>query len=84
MKIFVFVYNFYLDVTTCVSGIILLIGYLVSDSFTATWQGKIFSQYNVTPLQMVFATSFLSSVLTSISLYQTDSFKKTFMFITQV
>ncbi|XP_050520735.1 adenosine 3'-phospho 5'-phosphosulfate transporter 1-like isoform X2 [Daktulosphaira vitifoliae] len=78
-----FTANKHSDVTTCVSGIILLIGYLVSDSFTATWQGRIFTQYYVTPLQMVFATSFLSSILTSISLYQTDSFKKTFIFITQ-
>ncbi|XP_050442557.1 adenosine 3'-phospho 5'-phosphosulfate transporter 1 [Adelges cooleyi] len=78
-----FTVNKHSDVTTCISGIILLMGYLASDSFTATWQGRIFTQYQVTPLQMVFATSFLSSLLTSVSLYQSDSFRKTYVFISQ-
>lgn len=62
----------------------MLIGYLASDSFTSTWQGKIFTQYQVTPMQMVFANSLLSSLLTTVSLYQVGSFKKTYAFIKEV
>lgn len=73
-----------IDIATCATGVILLVGYLASDSFTSTWQGKIFTHYQVTPMQMVFANSLLSSVLTTVSLYQVGSFKKTFTFIKEV
>jgi len=76
--------NLFTDITTCAVGVILLIVYLASDSFTSTWQGTIFTQYQVTPMQMVFANSLLSSLLTTVSLYQVDSFKKTYAFIKEV
>jgi len=81
------IYNphfFSLDITTCAAGVILLVGYLATDSFTSTWQGKIFTQYQVTSMQMVFANSLLSSLLTTIPLYQVGSFKKTYEFIKEV
>lgn len=73
-----------LDITTSATGVILLVGYLASDSFTSTWQGEIFTHYQVTPMQMVFANSLLSSLLTTVSLYQVGSFSKTFAFIKEV
>lgn len=76
--------HWFLDITTCVTGVVLLVGYLASDSFTSTWQGKIFTHYQVTPMQMVFANSLLSSLLTTVSLYQVGSFKKTYGFIKEV
>jgi len=76
-----FTENKHSDITTCMTGVMLLVIYLASDSFTSTWQGKIFTQYQVTPMQMVFANSLLSSLLTSVSLYQVGSFKKTYTFI---
>lgn len=79
-----FCFYFCADITTCMTGVMLLVIYLASDSFTSTWQGKIFTQYQVTPMQMVFANSLLSSLLTSVSLYQVGSFKKTYTFIKEV
>lgn len=70
--------------TTCATGVILLLGYLATDSFTSTWQGKIFTQYQVTPMQMVFANSLLSSLLTIVSLYQVGSLRKTYAFMKEV
>lgn len=74
----------YLDITTSMTGFILLVMYLAMDSFTSTWQGRIFTQYQVTPMQMVFGNSLLSSLFTSVSLYQSDSFKKTYAFMKEV
>ncbi|XP_016656463.1 adenosine 3'-phospho 5'-phosphosulfate transporter 1 [Acyrthosiphon pisum] len=76
-----FTENKHSDITTCAAGVILLVGYLATDSFTSTWQGKMFTQYQVTSMQMVFANSLLSSLLTTIPLYQVGSFKKTYEFI---
>ncbi|XP_025407925.1 adenosine 3'-phospho 5'-phosphosulfate transporter 1 [Sipha flava] len=76
-----FTENKHSEITTSATGVILLVGYLASDSFTSTWQGQLFRHYQVTPMQMVFSNSLLSSLLTTVSLYQVGSFSKTLAFI---
>ncbi|VVC39669.1 Hypothetical protein CINCED_3A010360 [Cinara cedri] len=78
-----FTENKHSDITTCTTGVILLIGYLASDGFTSPWQKKIFTEYQVTNMQMVFAQSLLSSIFTTVPLYQVGSFKKTYAFINE-
>merc|ERR1719348_595460 len=40
------------DKTTTFSGFLILLGYLVCDSFTSNWQGALKNEYNMTPIQI--------------------------------
>ena len=59
---------------TTLSGVILLIMYLMADSFTSNWQNSLFKSYQMTSMQMMCGVNFFSSILTLISLLQQDQF----------
>ncbi|XP_076165232.1 adenosine 3'-phospho 5'-phosphosulfate transporter 1 isoform X2 [Ptiloglossa arizonensis] len=71
------------DGATTVSGIILLGGYLLLDSFTSTWQNAIFVEYGVTSVQMMCVVNMFSCLLTAMSLFQQSSFPLIFSFMTK-
>ncbi|CAH8454403.1 unnamed protein product [Schistosoma turkestanicum] len=50
------------------SGYILVIGYIISDSFTSNWQDYMFQTYKLTSLQVMAGVNIWSSLLTLISL----------------
>lgn len=73
-----------LDGATTLSGVILLGGYLLLDSFTSTWQNALFVEYGVTSIQMMCAINMFSCLLTAMSLFQQSSFPLIFSFMTTV
>nr|CAH7746307.1 unnamed protein product [Callosobruchus chinensis] len=66
---------------TTFSGVILLCSYIAFDSFTANWQGKLFKQYEMKPLQMMCFVNFFSCIFTAVSLLQQSSFMSSFEFM---
>ncbi|XP_012267765.1 adenosine 3'-phospho 5'-phosphosulfate transporter 1 [Athalia rosae] len=62
------------DGATTASGIVLLGGYMVLDSFTSNWQNALFNEYSVTSVQMMCAVNMFSCMLTATSLLQQSSF----------
>ncbi|XP_017883090.1 adenosine 3'-phospho 5'-phosphosulfate transporter 1 [Ceratina calcarata] len=62
------------DGVTTASGIILLGGYLLLDSFTSTWQSALFVEYGATSVQMMCVVNMFSCLLTAMSLFQQSSF----------
>ena len=53
---------------TTFSGVMILIGYMVFDSFTSNWQAKLYKQYSMSSMQMMFGVNLFSCVFTSWSL----------------
>ncbi|KRZ74201.1 60S ribosomal protein L15 [Trichinella papuae] len=66
-----------------VSGIALMIGYLVFDSFTSNWQNVLFDKYKISSLQMMSGVNMFSCILTLISLIRQGRLFSSFRFITQ-
>lgn len=56
------------DKETKLTGILILIGYLVFDSFTSNWQSELFREYKMSPVQMMFGTNAFSFTFTAFSL----------------
>ncbi|EFN88690.1 Adenosine 3'-phospho 5'-phosphosulfate transporter 1 [Harpegnathos saltator] len=69
------------DGATTLTGVILLGGYLVLDSFTSTWQNALFVEYGATSVQMMCAVNMFSCLLTAMSLFQQSSFPQIFSFM---
>jgi len=53
---------------TTMSGVVLILGYLIFDSFTSQWQGHLFSKYKLSSYQMMFGVNAFSLFFTSVSL----------------
>ncbi|XP_015585237.1 adenosine 3'-phospho 5'-phosphosulfate transporter 1 [Cephus cinctus] len=68
---------------TTFSGVILLTGYMVLDSFTSNYQNALFKEYGVTSVQMMCAVNMFSCLLTAMSLFQQSSFVLTIIFMTR-
>ncbi|XP_064484267.1 adenosine 3'-phospho 5'-phosphosulfate transporter 1-like [Ornithodoros turicata] len=56
--------------STTFSGIIILAGYMVLDSFTSNWQSELFRSYHMSSAQMMCGVNFFSCLLTLVSLLQ--------------
>ncbi|KAK6181599.1 hypothetical protein SNE40_009422 [Patella caerulea] len=59
---------------TTISGVILLVGYMLFDSFTSNWQGELFSKHKMSSIQMMAGVNLFSCLLTSISLMEQGGF----------
>ncbi|OWF36542.1 adenosine 3'-phospho 5'-phosphosulfate transporter 1-like isoform X2 [Mizuhopecten yessoensis] len=59
---------------TTVSGVILLAGYILFDSFTSNWQGELFRRYKMSPIQMMTGVNLFSCLLTAVSLLEQGGF----------
>uniref|UniRef100_A0A1I8HFE2 Adenosine 3'-phospho 5'-phosphosulfate transporter 1 n=1 Tax=Macrostomum lignano TaxID=282301 RepID=A0A1I8HFE2_9PLAT len=67
------------------SGSALLAGYMLFDSFTSTWQSRLFVRHGLTPLQLMAGTSLLSAAFTASTLpWPRDSALVTFSVIMTV
>ena len=53
---------------TTFAGVVILIGYMVFDSFTSNWQSEVFKTYKVSSIQMMFGVNLFSCVFTIASL----------------
>ncbi|KAK9511526.1 hypothetical protein O3M35_000165 [Rhynocoris fuscipes] len=67
---------------TTLSGLILLVAYITFDSFTANWQGALFTKYKMKPIQMMCGVNLFSCIFTSVSLFQQDAFTRSLTFMT--
>ena len=52
------------------SGLILLVGYVLFDSFTSNWQGELFTSYKMTSFQMMCGVNFFSIIFCGVSLIE--------------
>lgn len=68
---------------TTFSGVFLLCSYIVFDSFTSNWQGALFKQYHMSPVQMMCVVNLFSCAFTSISLIQQGGFATSIRFMLQ-
>merc|ERR1739838_433840 len=64
----------YTDNVVIVSGFVLMIGYMVFDSFTSIWQGRLFEVHQMSSIQMVFGVNLFSCIFTSVSLLEQGGF----------
>lgn len=62
------------------AGVAVLFGYMFFDSFTSNWQDKLFREYKMTNMQMMFGMSTCSMVLTIVSLAEQGGFASGFNF----
>lgn len=53
---------------TTVAGVIILLGYMMFDSFTSNWQSELFRSYKVSSMQMMFGVNVFSCIFTAGSL----------------
>ncbi|XP_035667903.1 adenosine 3'-phospho 5'-phosphosulfate transporter 1-like isoform X1 [Branchiostoma floridae] len=65
---------------TTFSGIILLAGYMMFDSFTANWQAELY-KYKMSSFQMMFGVNCFSCLFTSAALLQQGGFIEAFSFM---
>lgn len=75
------------DVTNSgLSGLLILICYMVFDSFTSNWQSELFRVYKVSSVRMMAGVNLFSCLLTGVSLLQqgTMSESVTFMFSVRI
>lgn len=63
-------------IKTTLPGLVCLFGYLISDSFTSTWQDNLIKTYSMSSMAMMFMTNFYSCLYTFVSLaYQGQIFE---------
>lgn len=66
---------------TTFSGLILLVGYVLFDSFTSNWQGELFTQYKMSSFQMMFGVNFFSILFCGVSLIEQGGFLESLSFM---
>jgi len=71
------------DNATTGSGVIILIAYMIFDSFTSNWQGELFKEYGMSSIQMMAGVNLFSCLLTSVSLMQQGVFYTSLVFMSQ-
>lgn len=71
------------NTVTTFSGVIILFGYMVFDSFTSNWQGELFKDYKMSSIQMMAGVNLFSCLLTSVSLLQQGVFYTSLAFMSQ-
>lgn len=65
---------------TTVVGLIILLGYMMFDSFTSNWQSALFKKHRMSSIQMMFGTNVFSSLFTFCSLLQTGGLLRSLSF----
>ena len=71
------------DNVTQFSGVLLMLGYLMSDSFTSQWQDVLFKEYELSSYQMMFGINAFSSIFTLASLLSTGELFSSMTFLAQ-
>ncbi|XP_063774887.1 adenosine 3'-phospho 5'-phosphosulfate transporter 1 [Pseudophryne corroboree] len=67
---------------TTFSGVIILMGYIVFDSFTSNWQDSLF-KYKMSSVQMMFGVNLFSCLFTVFSLLEQGALQQSFLFMTR-
>ena len=77
MGMTIFLYSRRNDSSSSISTVVgaaVLVGYMIFDSFTSNWQDKLYKEYQMTSMQMMFGINLFSVVLTVISLLEGGGF----------
>jgi len=69
--------------TTTIAGVILIVGYLVFDSFTSQWQGHLFKEYKMSSYQMMLGVNSFSAFFSLMSLLENGELFSSLAFITK-
>lgn len=69
------------DSVTTTSGLAMLVGYMLFDSFTSNWQGALFTTYKMSSIQMMAGVNLFSCLLTSVSLIEQGGFSSSAAFM---
>lgn len=70
-------------IKTTFPGLVCLLGYLISDSFTSTWQDNLIKNYSMSSISLMFITNLYSCLYTFISLWSQDQLKESIKFMFQ-
>jgi solute carrier family 35 (adenosine 3'-phospho 5'-phosphosulfate transporter), member B2 len=62
-------------------GVLLLVLYLLCDSFTSQWQSRVYKQYGIDQYQMMLGVNVWSMVMTGFTLLQSGEFFTSIAFI---
>ncbi len=68
-------------VTTTLPGIICLLCYLISDSFTSNWQDNLLKSYKMSSLSLMFISNLYSCMFTFTSLVKQNQFNESLQFM---
>lgn len=63
------------------SGMILMTGYIVFDSFTSNWQSELFQRHKPSHVQMMVGTNFFEILLASVTLFGREGFSNALIFV---
>ncbi|XP_071962547.1 adenosine 3'-phospho 5'-phosphosulfate transporter 1-like [Antedon mediterranea] len=66
---------------TTASGVVILMGYMVFDSFTSNWQAELFNKHKMSSIQAMFGVNLFSCIFTSWSLIEQGGFLEASGFI---
>lgn len=66
--------------STTFPGILCLLGYLISDSFTSTWQDKLLKNYSMSSISLMCITNIYSTIFTFFSLFNGTGLKESIKF----
>ncbi|XP_064600993.1 adenosine 3'-phospho 5'-phosphosulfate transporter 1-like [Liolophura sinensis] len=69
------------DNVTTLSGVMLLLGYMIFDSFTSNWQGELFKSYKMSSIQMMAGVNLFSCLFTMTSLLEQGGFFESVVFM---
>jgi solute carrier family 35 (adenosine 3'-phospho 5'-phosphosulfate transporter), member B2 len=70
-------------VSSMLSGLILLAGYLTFDAFTSNWQSRLFHVYHMSSIQMMACSNMFSVLLAGVSLIEQGGFIEAMLFLTR-
>jgi adenosine 3'-phospho 5'-phosphosulfate transporter B2 len=70
-------------ISTSLPGLICLLGYLITDSFTSTWQDNLIKEYSISSISLMFITNLYSCIYTFVSLLNQNEFYETIEFLNQ-
>lgn len=70
--------------TVGISGLIVLVLYMVFDSFTSNWQSALFQTYRVSSVRMMAGVNLFACLLTGITLIQQGTLVESSVFIGEV
>lgn len=71
------------DTVTTFSGVLLLMGYMATDSFTSNWQNELFNQHKMSSVQMMCGVNLFSCLLTASSILQQGTLFTSLVFMSQ-
>jgi solute carrier family 35 (adenosine 3'-phospho 5'-phosphosulfate transporter), member B2 len=69
-----------LILSTTFPGILCLLGYLISDSFTSTWQDKVLKKHSMSSISLMCITNVFSTIFTFFSLFNGTGLKESIRF----